>query len=180
MPFRLNFRTGITRKWANPSDLVSARSKGTDKSSNRVSKRPLLLRYLILLGWRMLFCMLAHFLHLLDQAPCPFHTLCLNFTEFQYFSSSFLGSRSATASCPASGSASASSSTGTSPILGRADFYLQSILSTSQKGAFQLRSNFLGTGIFASIDKDNLTRGDIISQIDKQKWSWCWWNPPLH
>jgi len=24
---------------------------------------------------------------------------------------------------------------------------------------------------------DNLTRGDIISQIDKQKWSWCWWNP---
>ena len=72
--------------------------------------------------------MLAHFLHLLDQAPCPFHTLCLNFTEFQYFSSSFLGSRSATASCPASGSASASSSTGTSPILGRADFYLQSIL----------------------------------------------------
>ena len=86
--------------------------------------------------------MLAHFLHLLDQAPCPFHTLCLNFTEFQYFSSSFLGSRSATASCPASGSASASSSTGTSPILGRADFYLQSILFTSQKGAFQLRSNF--------------------------------------
>ena len=86
--------------------------------------------------------MLAHFLHLLDQAPCPFHTLCLNFTEFQYFSSSFWGSRSATASCPASGSASASSSTGTSPILGRADFYLQSILFTSQKGAFQLRSNF--------------------------------------
>ena len=60
--------------------------------------------------------MLAHFLHLLDQAPCPFHTLCLNFTEFQYFSSSFLGSRSATASCPASGSASASSSTRTSPF----------------------------------------------------------------
>ena len=139
--------------------------------------RPLLLWYLILLGWRMLFCMLAHFLHLLDQAPCPFHTLCLNFTEFQYFSSSFLGSRSATASCPASGSASASSSTGTSPILGRADFYLQSILFTSQKGAFQLRSNFLGTGIFASIDKDNLTRGDIISQIDNQNWSWCLWNP---
>ena len=86
--------------------------------------------------------MLAHFLHLLDQAPCQFHTLCLNFTEFQYFSSSFLGSRSATASCPASGSASASSSTGTSPNLGRADFYLQSILFTSQKAAFQLRSNF--------------------------------------
>ena len=121
--------------------------------------------------------MLAHFLHLLDQAPCPFHTLCLNFTEFQYFSSSFWGARSATASCPASGSASASSSTETSPILGRADFYLQSILITSQKGAFQLRSNFLGTSIFASIDKDNLTRGDIISQIDNQNWLWCWWDP---
>ena len=104
--------------------------------------------------------MLAHFLHLLDQAPCPFHTLCLNFTEFQYFSSSFLGSRSATASCPASGSASASRSTGTSPILGRADFYLQSILFTSQKGAFQLRSNFLRTGIFV-LNKPLVSIGQV-------------------